>query len=288
MRIPTLISLALLTHLIPANSFATDIAAGRYDKIIGIIGENLGYENLFHSEFDPNPDCRGDSEDAGYIQTLASLALNYTDAHSSTHPSRPNYMRVFAGLDDGQGDGCVCDSNTCTNGHGSNPCDQSCITCAGPQRSVTTAATLYGALKGDADSSTSFVLWAEGLFDNNTNAFICSNADYVQKHNPAAFFTNSRNDECNFTVWTGWAKDTLPPPADGSGSGKLFTTSKGVAFVVPGQDHNGHNGVSLAAKVQAWNNWLRDNIARIDQTQSLMSIMPFTKVFTQVTQTRYC
>ncbi len=127
--------------------------------------------------------------------------------------------------------------------------------------------TLYGALKSKGDLSTNFVLWAEGLFDIpndiNKDPFICSNADYVQKHNAAAFFANSRNDECPSTVvWKGWAQGTLPPPPD-----QLLPTvnlvSKGVAFVIPGQDHNGHNGGGpnpTETKVQAWNNWLQGNI----------------------------
>jgi hypothetical protein len=255
MRKPTLILLALLACLVPASSFAQiEIPAGTYDKIIVVIGENLGYENLFHSKFDPTPDCRGDSEDAVYIQTLANLALNYTNAHSSTHPSRPNYMRLFAGMDDGQADGCVCDPTTCTNGFGSNPCDHSCISCSGQMRGVTDTTTLYSELRDDPTTAdTSFILWAEGL---GSSKFICQNGDYVQKHNPAAFFTNSRNDECNFTVWTGWPQGTLPPAPNQL----LLTTGRGVAFVIPGQDHNGHNGMSLADKVVAWNDWLRDNI----------------------------
>lgn len=45
---PPLILLALLTCLIPASSFAqTEIMAGTYDKIIVVIGENLGYEPLW-------------------------------------------------------------------------------------------------------------------------------------------------------------------------------------------------------------------------------------------------
>ncbi len=46
-RRPSLILVALLTWLIPASSFAqTDIATNQYDKIIVVIGENLGYENF--------------------------------------------------------------------------------------------------------------------------------------------------------------------------------------------------------------------------------------------------
>ncbi len=114
MRKPSLILLSLLTCLIPVSSFAQiDIAAGRYEKIIVVIGENLGYENLFGDPSNPACDQFTDPGDAGYIHTLASMALNYTAAHSSTHPSLPNYLRLFAGMDNGiTEDGCVCDS-TC-------------------------------------------------------------------------------------------------------------------------------------------------------------------------------
>jgi len=52
----------------------------------------------------------------------------------------------------------------------------------------------------------------------------------------------------------------MPPPPD-----QLLTTTRGVAFVIPGQDHNGHNGTTDVA-VSSWNNWLHDNIGpgRID------------------------
>jgi hypothetical protein len=189
------------------------IAKGQYDKIIVVIGENLGYENLFNA---PGDQCPGYNTDTAYIQTLASMALNYTKAHSSTHPSLPNYLRLFAGFDnDLIEDGCVCDfvpptptpTPTCTPGSGANPCNNSCIDCAGKAEKVITGiSTLYGELKADLvpgtndlDLTTNFVLWAEGLFDPpndvNKDPFICQNADYVQKHNPAAFFANSRKDE---------------------------------------------------------------------------------------------
>jgi hypothetical protein len=171
-------------------------------------------------------------------------------------------------------DGCVCDppTPTCIPGSGANPCNgHPCIQC-GPNgttnsESVISAMTLYGELKNDGLPGTNFVLWAEGLFDVpndiNKDPFICQNADYVQKHNPAAFFTNSRKNECPPTVvWKGWAQGTMPPPPE-----QLLPTvnnvSKGVAFVIPGQDHNGHDGGGTdptKTKVQRWNNWLRDNI----------------------------
>ncbi len=216
----TLILLALLMSLIPVSSLAqTQIPAGKYDKIIVVIGENLGYENLFNSQF--NTQCPGDSEDATYINnTLAKLALSYTDARSSIHPSLPNYLRLFAATNtDGteviDSDGCVCTST------GLSTCDGS-VTCGQGQTAwvaLNGVATIYDRLKNDGVDNTSFILWAEGLLDGNTNRFKCMNLDYTQKHNPAAFFSGSRTDECNTTVWTGFAKDATAKQRHGSVGG---------------------------------------------------------------------
>jgi len=155
------------------QSAVPDISPGKYKKVIVVIGENLGYENLFHSRNDPSG-CNGYSDLATYINTdLAGVALNYTSAHSSTHPSRPNYLRIFAGIDDGIAqDGCVCDLSGCVNGSGSNPCDHSCITCDDPtkRKTVTNKPTLYDELRDDGQADTSFVLWAEGLKTSKHNA----------------------------------------------------------------------------------------------------------------------
>jgi len=250
MRKPSLILLALLTCLIPASSFAQiDIAPGRYEKAIVVIGENLGYDDLFTT--DHANDEWGDY--ATYINDpntgLLSVAVNYSNAHSNLHPSLPNYLALFSGSNQGIGaDGCVCGTGN------PDPCGDT-ITCNGNSYSAVTAPTIYSRLKNDLDGDTRFVLYVEGLNDNNTNNFVCSNADYYQKHNPAAFFTASRSDEaCNQlgTVWTGFGQNSSPPAPE--------TLPKGVTFIVPGQDHNGHNGTNTQAKTIAWNTWLLNNM----------------------------
>ena len=227
-----------------------------------MIGENLGYEPLLDTSnaiFTQTP--------THYIHdTLASYAVSYTDARSGTHPSLPNYLRIFAGDDsDNNGvaldhDGCVC------NPSGGNILD-SCgnqIDC-GMTKQVTerNKATLYGRLKNDSDTTTDFVLYAEGLNDRgNKENFVCQNMDYTQKHNPAAYFTLPRTDEdgCtdgNGAVWKGFTQNSDPPPP-----ANLFISGhRGVAFIIPGGDHNGHDGTTDVAKATAWNDWLQNHLA---------------------------
>ena len=246
-----------------------EIAQGRYDKIIVVIGENVGYEPLL----DQN-NCL--YQYAPYVHgALKNVALNYTDAHSSIHPSLPNYLRIFAGdnycVDS---DGCVCGTGggTCGSGNG-NDCQGAPETCSGGAHwSPISQPTLHTRLKNDpAANNTDFVLYAEGLIDMNSgDYFACGNADYAQKHNPAAFFAGSRTDEhCTGDVWKSFPKDSPPPaPQD------LFALGRnGVAFIIPGQDHNGHDPGGACThtacgtpnncnveRVMAWNDWLANNM----------------------------
>jgi hypothetical protein len=243
------------------------IAKGTYDKIIVVIGENLGYEPLL----DPTNDVYNSTPTHYIHDTLAGFAVSYTDAHSGTHPSLPNYLRIFAGDDsDNTGnalmtDGCVCNL---LGGNIQDPCgnEQPCGTTK--QILERTKATLYSRLKNNPNvppaTPTDFVLYAEGLHDaTHKDNFVCTNADYAQKHNPAAYFTVPRADEdgCtdggNGAVWKSFAQDSDPPaPAS------LFATGhRGVAFIIPGLDHDGHDPrTDPVAAATAWNDWLQNRL----------------------------
>ncbi len=52
------------------------------------------------------------------------------------------------------------------------------------------------------------------------------------------------------------------------------------AWIIPGQDHNGHNGANRRAKVQAWNEWLQGNI----QQYVNYALTPANKTLLIITQ----
>ncbi len=275
-------SLTLLACLTAASAqnIVPQIAQGKYKKIIVVIGENVGYEPLLDPSnclYQYAPHIHGPYPNGA----LKDVALNYTDAHSSIHPSLPNYLRIFAGDNYCVNkDGCVCGTGggTCGQGNPSNGCQGAQEPCNDPMMtkwSPISKDTLYTRLQTDSETvvpNTDFVLYVEGLIGgmNTADCLKCGNLNYVQKHNPAAFVTDSRTAECiQPKVWKSFPQNSPPPPPE-----NLFDPNRnGVAFIIPGQDHNGHDPGGTCThtacgtvndcnveRVMAWNNWLADNM----------------------------
>ncbi len=117
---------------------------------------------------------------APYINRLANRGALFTDAHGVTHPSLPNYMALFAGLTNDNGDGCP------------------------PTGVSPTAPNLASELIG---AHLSFAGYAEAL--PATGSSVCAAGTYARKHVPWASFTNvPRSDAKAFAALPSY--DALP------------------------------------------------------------------------------
>jgi hypothetical protein len=63
----------------------TPVTLPRFDHIVVAIEENHDYSEIIGSD------------DAPYINSLASQGASFTDFHAIRHPSQPNYLALFAG-----------------------------------------------------------------------------------------------------------------------------------------------------------------------------------------------
>lgn len=64
--------------------------------VVVVIEENKSYREIV-----------GNMEDAPYINALARRGALFTNAHAVTHPSQPNYMALFSGRVNLDGDSCA-------------------------------------------------------------------------------------------------------------------------------------------------------------------------------------
>lgn len=84
--------------MIFAQIFALLLAATpvfpRIDHVVIIVEENKSFQQIVGNRSAP------------YINSLIAQSALFTNAHAVTHPSQPNYMALFAGLVDTNGDGC--------------------------------------------------------------------------------------------------------------------------------------------------------------------------------------
>ncbi len=70
----------------------------RPSHVIVIVEENKSYRDII-----------GNIEDAPYINSLPRHAALLTNSHAVAHPSQPNYMALFSGLQNSDGDSCAID-----------------------------------------------------------------------------------------------------------------------------------------------------------------------------------
>jgi phosphatidylinositol-3-phosphatase len=63
--------------------------------VVVIVEENKDYSQII-----------GDTQDAPYLNELAKRGALFTRSYAVTHPSQPNYLALFAGVTDENGDGC--------------------------------------------------------------------------------------------------------------------------------------------------------------------------------------
>jgi acid phosphatase len=141
--LPRLVSVAL-TKLPPAPA-----------HVIVVVEENKEFE-----------DIAGDTSAAPYLNGLIGDGALFTHSYGVAHPSQPNYLALFAGVTNENGDGCPPD-----------PLD-------------TNAPNLAQEL---AQAHRRFVGYSEDL--PTAGSRVCRSGNYARKHVPWADFTNIAGDE---------------------------------------------------------------------------------------------
>ncbi|MEO5560877.1 MAG: alkaline phosphatase family protein [Dokdonella sp.] len=147
---------------IMANASATTVPAGvrhigaadvasvhRFDHVVIAIMENTGYSSII-----------GNTNGAPYINSLLGSGASFSNAHGVTHPSQPNYLALFSGLQQGV-------------------TDDSC------PHAFTGVANLGSQLLG---AGLSFAGYSETMPSQGYTG--CSSGNYARKHNPWVNFDN--------------------------------------------------------------------------------------------------
>lgn len=185
------------------------------------------------------------SADAPYINELAMEGAVFTDAHGVTHPSQPNYLALFSGSTQGI-------------------TDDRCLKDETPY----TMPNLASALIKKGFSFTGFAesMPATGYLEcSDQTSDLTGGVLYARKHAP-------------WVNWQGTGENNIPVsanqpmtafPADFS---KLPT----VAFVIPNQDYDMHNGLGSEVIKRA-DQWLKNQLgAYVDWAKTHNSLLILT------------
>lgn len=85
----------LVPHVAMASSAKLALPAAPR-SIIVIVEENKSYQEIFGNQAAVDP----------YVRALAAHAALFTQSYGIAHPSQPNYLSLFAGIPDTNGDAC--------------------------------------------------------------------------------------------------------------------------------------------------------------------------------------
>ena len=163
------------------------------DHVVICIMENRAYDQIIGSSL------------AAYINSLAidTSSVLFTQSYALTHPSQPNYLKLYSGSDQG-----VTSSN----------CNSTFFTTANLGSQLITAGKSY-------------TTYSEGLpsvgFDG------CSFEKYVRRHNPAANWMGTGINQI---------PTTTNQPFTAFPSSSNYSTLPTVSFVIPDLDHDMHSG----------------------------------------------
>ncbi|MDQ2858534.1 MAG: alkaline phosphatase family protein [Candidatus Eremiobacteraeota bacterium] len=166
------------TRLTPVATHATRsleraIGSQRLPKtprsVVVIVEENKSYRQIVD-----DPDA------APYLNALARRGALFTHSYGVAHPSQPNYIAMFAGVTNSNGDGC-------------------------PPRAVSRIAPNLAVEMRDAHRT--FRGYAEDL--PTTGFRGCSSGRYASKHAPWTFFTNVPRED-GVALSTLRSYETLP------------------------------------------------------------------------------
>lgn len=144
-----LAALALGIALATTAPRASAAPLHRPQHVVIVVEENKSYAQIVGNRSAP------------YINMLATRGALFTNAHGVTHPSLPNYLSLFAGVANGNGDGCP-------------------ATGISPQ-----APNLGSELLG---AHLSFAGYSESL--PSAGSTVCAAGSYARKHAPWVAFSN--------------------------------------------------------------------------------------------------
>jgi acid phosphatase len=204
------------------------------DHVVIVIMENKSFAQIIGNVAAPNINALA-TEGANIVNTAGDPNALTSGSHALRHPSQPNYLELFSG----NHQGVVSDGRP---GTASEP-----GSAALPFSTPNLAAALLAA-------GFTFATYSEGLaavgFDGDASSSVPGQNQYERKHNPAV----------NWQAADAPANNHLPPeinrsftqfPQDPGGYATLPT----VAFVVPDEQHNMHDG-----SVAQGDAWLKTNI----------------------------
>jgi hypothetical protein len=218
--------------------FATQSKAQipQYDHVVVVIEENHNFGEIIGSPSAP------------YLNTLADTSALLTSSHAVEHPSQPNYLDLYSGLNQGvAGDNTspLAPFTTSNLGaslisHGLSFADysESLPYSLPSNRSVAVAPGTPGA--------TAYGFTGDSYSDNS------SLTEYMRKHNPVVNWQNETNPGANQLPATTNQPFTAFPTN--------FSQLPTVSFVIPNQQNDMHDGT-----VQAGDTWLLNNLAAYQQ-----------------------
>ncbi len=115
--------------------------------VIVVMEENHSYSEIIGSP------------DAPYINSLANAGASFTNSYAISHPSEPNYLDLFSGMNQGVTD------DSCPHTFSTQNLESELIT-----------------------AKRTFVSYSEGL--PSTGSEVCTAGEYARKHNPWTNFSN--------------------------------------------------------------------------------------------------
>jgi len=209
--------ICLFTVTLICVSFSFKTKLPKPAHIIIVIEENHGYDQIIGSQ------------NAPFINRLAKEGTLFTNAHSITHPSQPNYLALFSGsTQNADGDECLVPKTPFTD----------------PNLGAALIKAGYS-FKGYAETlpKTGFT----GCFFQIKNGY-----DYARKHAP-------------WVNWQGDKENGLPVSSNQplTDFPKNFNNLPTVSFVIPNEGNDMHN-IDMdgdSATVRRADYWLRTHLA---------------------------
>ncbi|HWY50503.1 MAG TPA: alkaline phosphatase family protein [Chthoniobacterales bacterium] len=202
-----------------------------FDHIVVVIEENHSFGDIIGNSAAPNINALAASG-ANIVNASTDPQGNTTGSHAVRHPSQPNYLELYSGSSQG----------TIQDGHPGSSSEPS----SSPPPFTTP--NLGAALR---NAGFSFATYSQTLpsvgFDGD------SFGEYMRKHNPVTNWMNDTNPTANqLPSTTNQPFTTFQAIANSPGG---FTNLPTVAFVVPDQTYDMHDGT-----IQQADDWLKANI----------------------------
>ena len=223
------------------------------DHVVIVIMENKSFAQIIGNPAAPNINALA-AEGANIVNAVGDPIGLTSGSHALRHPSQPNYLELFSGNHQG----------VVSDGRPGTSAEPGSTTL--PFNTPNLGASLIAA-------GFTFATYSEGLpsvgFDGDASSSVPGLNQYERKHNPAA----------NWQAADAPANNHLPPeinrpftafPQDPNGYAALPT----VAFVVPDEQHNMHDGT--VAQGDAWlKSQILDGFYQWAKTHNSLLILTF-------------